>query len=520
MISKDSNNFSEIDSLIMNSLLTLDQDLTSREETLAPFWTQHSKAISRSLLSPIKTASSALDSSSWRRSSKKVAAESWFSIRETHLHNKSSSQTLSASSLASRVESMDSEAIQLKTLSEEQRSLKAMRFRLFPTEKEKEQMLLMMEQWRWYYNFAVDTFYARKSYAKLRDAMREYQYVPHEESQELNPELPFYKCMQTIRVDGQKKYFQPEWWKTVNTRVIRGAIFNLVANIRSAYTNKFRGHNNGFNMKYRASKKDGLLIFEDFCFPALLKKIKGYYGYRTRDHRRVSVSISDVLRETKERGCTFTYEKLTDRFYLLFPVEANYYPPDDRRHENQVSRPRRDFVGLDPGVRKFLFGFTSETQQVVVGQGARMRLSKLLLSVDAEKDPVKKAFVWRKIKNLVDDLHWKTIHYLTSTYGAVILGDIGVSSIMRGKLAPKVKRILQQYSFCKFKTRLIWKCALRDTKCLFVNEAYTSKGCCNCGALNNVGASETFRCASCNVCLDRDLNSAINMVIKGFTLAS
>jgi hypothetical protein len=118
--------------------------------------------------------------------SRKVAAESWFSIRETHLHNKSSSQTLSASSLASRVESMDSEAIQLKTLSEEQRSLKAMRFRLFPTEKEKEQMLLMMEQWRWYYNFAVDTFYARKSYAKLRDAMREYQYVPHEESQELN----------------------------------------------------------------------------------------------------------------------------------------------------------------------------------------------------------------------------------------------------------------------------------------------------------------------------------------------
>ncbi len=326
--------------------------------------------------------------------------------------------------------------------------------------------------------------------------------------------------MRIACVDGQKKFFQPEWWPMVHNRVIRGAIHNLVGNIRSANKNMSLGHNHGFHMKHRASKKDGFLEFEDFCFPALLKKIKGYYGYRTRDHRRVSISFSDVISETKERGCTFMHEKLTDRFYLLYPVETNYYPPNDLRHENQVSRPRRDFVGLDPGVRKFMFGYTSESQQVVIGQGSKMRLTKLLLSVDAEKDPVRKGFVWRKIKNLVDDLHWKTIHYLTSTYSAVILGDIGASSIMRGRLVPKVKRVFQQYSFHKFKTRLIWKCGLRDTKCLFVNEAYTSKGCCNCGVLNNVGASETFHCSSCGVRFDRDLNSAINMVIKGFTLAS
>ena len=264
------------------------------------------------------------------------------------------------------------------------------------------------------------------------------------------------------------------------------------------------------------------LTFEDYGFPCFLKSIYGRYGYRTRDKRRISIRPEQVVEATKRRGCSFQYEKATDRYYLLYPVPVDYFPSEDKRCDNQATCNNSDqAISLDPGVRKFLTGYSPDGSTTLIGQDANKLLMKYFLQIDQEKNPEQKIKLWRRVKNLIDDLHWKSINYLNRNYGTVILGDIRISSILKSKQLHRLtKRVLSQYSFCKFKTRLGWKLSLNGNNLVLVNEAYTSKTCSECGNLTNVGSSENFKCHKCNNRLDRDVNGARNIMIKALTLTS
>ena len=114
-------------------------------------------------------------------------------------------------------------------------------------------------------------------------------------------------------------------------------------------------------------------------------------------------------------------------------------------------------------------------------------------------------------------MHWKTVNYLTTTYKYIFLEDFKVQSCIKGKLPSKIKRILNQYSFHQFKTRLQYGSEMRGCKLIKVHSALTSKVCCNCGNKNDVGASEEYTCETCQHTFDRDENAGINMIIKGLT---
>ena len=49
-----------------------------------------------------------------------------------------------------------------------------------------------------------------------------------------------------------------------------------------------------------------------------------------------------------------------------------------------------------------------------------------------------------------------------------------------------------------------------------IDESYTSKLCSECRFYNSeLGKSKTFKCKICNLKLDRDVNSAKNILLKG-----
>jgi putative transposase len=124
----------------------------------------------------------------------------------------------------------------------------------------------------------------------------------------------------------------------------------------------------------------------------------------------------------------------------------------------------------------------------------------------------------RKIKNLVNELHWKTIDYLTKNYKTIIIGDMSVKSIVNNKnsnLSKMTKRIAYTLSFYKFKERLKYKCLLNNCNYSEVNEKYTSKMCSNCCTYNEIlGSNKTFNCSNCNTTIDRDLNGSRNICFK------
>jgi IS605 OrfB family transposase len=399
--------------------------------------------------------------------------------------------------------------------------LKTMKFRLFPTDAEKEQFKHHADQWHWYYNFACEVYNTHYTMTNLDD----------KDPLEIQRKNDIFNIRETMNgyayVDGKLErsnvpsLYSPGFTGT-HTRVPRGAFYWFKAMVNSSESNYVRGNNNDFNMKFKRKKEDLMLAFEDFNFPAALKNIKSCYGYTTKDRKRITISLSDITNESGRRGCTYKYDPLTDRYFLYYPVPVNYFPSNSRRNENQVRQSGARIIALDPGVRKFLTGVTSDYNvEVFCDSGGYTTILSLLQSIDRETDREKKSSLWYKVKNLVDDLHWKTIKYLTDLYDIIIYGDIGVASIMRSKkLTATTKRMLQQYSFYKFRQRLIWKCNLLGKKCILVNECYTSKTCCVCGNLTDVGGSEIYKCGRCGVEIDRDLNGCINILLKALTIAS
>lgn len=393
-----------------------------------------------------------------------------------------------------------------------------MKFRLFPTDEEKKIFKEMSLQWHWYYNFAVEVLnnpdHDIHPY-HIRDEMRRYSYVPKERFMSTGTRIIIDEpeC-----VKGQDEYYKPVYWPTVHNRVIRGAFHSLQSNYKSAMSNLKAGNISRFEMKFKTKRYIQAISFEDFAFPAALKNIKSRFGYRTKDHTRVSVSLKDIVKEAGKRGCTFIYETHTDRYFLHYPVPLDYYPKNDRRSESQT-RSGKGIISLDPGVRKFLFGYSPDGSSVMIGNGACKTLTSLLLEIDDEEDSKTRQLLWTKIKNLTDDLHWKSIKFLTNNYDIVVVGDINTKSIIEGKRLKRItKRILNQYSFGKFKERLRWKCEINKKTFILTDECYTSKICCGCGEINDVGSSEVYKCKTCKLVVDRDFNGAKNILNKTITL--
>jgi putative transposase len=91
-----------------------------------------------------------------------------------------------------------------------------------------------------------------------------------------------------------------------------------------------------------------------------------------------------------------------------------------------------------------------------------------------------------------------------------------VSNNANIQLRKSTKRIALLMRLCKFRQRLSYKCSFMKKGYLLINEAYTSKTCTNCSYCHEqLGASKTYKCPRCKLILDRDLNGARNILLKG-----
>lgn len=520
---------SEADTLITQSLKILVQALIGDEKASPPCWIQRSKGmLKRSLLpTEIDCAGSVLNVS--KKSLITTVDTSWFSIEKIHPQKKNSSMTSSQLSLLSQVESTDSEVVKLKKPLETQKKLKTMKFRVFPrSEKQKKQFQDDSDAWRWYYNFNVDAYNygmiknneGKEDMVHNRDIMRKYgyEYIPLGETNGVN-----FIEQRLVERDTTEFFYVPDWLeKRPHNRVIRGAMKKFEDNVKSAKSNKRNGNIKNFEMKFRSRKKDDYISFEDSNFPAMYKKLDSYYGYRTKDKRRFTVTAKQVADDLGWSGCIFIHEKLTDKYYLLFAVPVDYFPSGDRRSDCTENQGQSMYsktgktISLDPGMRKFLVGWCPDDNHVLIVDRSK-KITRLLLDIDKTKDKEEKQSKWSKMKNYINELHWRTIRYLVGNYDTIILGDININSIMKSGIYKLVKRVLQQYSFYQFKQKLSWVCSITGKKLILVDEKLTSKKCCGCGDRTDVGGAERYICDSCSLSIDRDINASINIFLKAYT---
>ncbi len=529
---KDRLSTSELNILTMKLCLIMDQDSTLKDENFRPWWTEQSREISEKLWLPTKIdCVDSVLSSSKELSRNTPMGQSWFSINKRHPPKKSLSMTSFQSSQYSLPDSTDSEVVPLRERSE--RHLKTLKMRIFPTQKEKEKLDLLFKQQRWYYNATLNIVGrinkgkepTKKLYfSSLRDLLRTYEYT--EKVVEREGDVLVFQSFE--KKEGRNEMFEPYWWNDIHSRIPRGAIKKFVGNVNSSIENKRNGNINHFKLGYASAKgPTEFLHFEDLKFPAFIKKIKSRYWYRTKSGKRKSISFLEIFKGTKKRGIEIVHDKIRDIYMLHYPVEVDWYPPKDRRSDNQAAPVNGDTViALDPGIRKFMVGYDPSGHCLFVGDKDNHTLMNELKVIDSFvslKDTIGNSETlklatrqqWQRIKGMVDDLHWKTINYLTDNYKTILYPDFRISGMVKGKkLHKSTKRMMYMYSFFKFKQRLEWKCQRKGVNLLIVDESYTSKTCTCCGKLNDTKGKETLCCFSCETEVDRDAAGARNILIK------
>jgi IS605 OrfB family transposase len=393
-----------------------------------------------------------------------------------------------------------------------------------------------MEQFRWYYNSTLNIVYnhfghkeiTKKKYfaSNIRDLVRKHKYVEEESGRYIFSRFEYDEYRNENPV-------APWWSSKPHSRISRGAVNKFVSSLNSAISNYKNKNNNGFKMKFR-TKKDVLdyINFEDKGFPSMIKKIKSRYWYRTKDKKRKNISFSDI--QCNDKGIEIIHDKIKDRYFLHYPVEYDWYPSDDNRNDNQVmsSSSRKQVIALDPGIRKFMVGYDPEGKYIHICNGGSELIIQKLKEIDKLDSLIeekrckggikelkeKKYLLWLKIKNMVKELHWKTIKYLTDNYDTILLPDFRVSQMVRKKdISRSTKRMLCMYSFHSFKEKLKYKCDVKNVKLVIVDESFTSKTCGFCGCLNDTRGAEYLKCIRCKKEMDRDESGSRNILLKNLS---
>lgn len=444
------------------------------EKDYKPFWDDTCEVISSHLLSHIQIDSAGSEPASYLS---KMVENSWFLTEKTFHWNKDSQKTYLQSYTSSLVECEDLEDTQIKSR----------KIRIYPTQQQK----ILFKQW-----FGV----ARKFYNETLTIYKN------------GSDKVWHKVYQDIAEQNREH----DYIKSVPYQIKKIAVNDY----RKALSiNKMKAKRSGkpFEMKFKSKKNP-----KQSCYiPKAAISSSGIYytiAGKLKMKERSWFENEDI------KACRLTLE--FGKWFIVIPKEIKITPI-----ENQEG-----VVAIDPGVRTFATYFSTEGYFGKLGQGAFDRILKLNLKIDKlisklskETDKNKKSNLKRsifkirfKLRNLIDELHWKTIKFFTSRFKVIIFPPFNVSEMIRKsnrKLPKKVVRSMNCFRFYEFKERLKLKCKESGVTFVESSEAFTSRTNSFTGELmENLGSKEKFMFN--NVSIDRDINGARNILIRAMRDAS
>ena len=192
-----------------------------------------------------------------------------------------------------------------------------------------------------------------------------------------------------------------------------------------------------------------------------------------------------------------------------------------------------NIIALDPGLRNFLVGFDGQDiKEFTSPDDNEKLLSRFNLISNLKKQRAstkdgelrrkityKINRLYRKLKNLTEELHRKLSHYLATNYDLIFLPTFEVKEIFsKSKNCKSNNRLSRLLGHYKFKRTLKDYCAKYGSGVIEVSEAYSSKTCSHCHTLKfDLGGDKVFKCDNCNLTLDRDWNGAINILMDSIS---
>ncbi len=173
--------------------------------------------------------------------------------------------------------------------------------------------------------------------------------------------------------------------------------------------------------------------------------------------------------------------------------------------------------GIDPGIRTFQTIFNEN--EITTINVDKKKLNKLKNKLDLfVKLKLRNRYIYKirtKMDNLINDMHWKTISYLTNNYDYIFMGKLDSQECAKKSKNKTLNRELTLFKHYEFRTKLRYVSIHKQNKLFIVKEHFTTKTCGKCGVLNEVGIKSVYNCNSCEYKTGRDVNASRNILMKG-----
>ena len=227
--------------------------------------------------------------------------------------------------------------------------------------------------------------------------------------------------------------------------------------------------------------------------------------------------MEDVAKRVNgARVLRMTISQRAGRWYASLTVE--------REDKPVKCAPKGGAVGVDLGVKRLATlsdGTVVENPRYLKKSERKLKKAQRALGRKTKgsnrraKAKVKVARLHARVANQRQDTMHKLTTWLTRKYSDISIEDLHVAGMVKNH---HLAKHIADASFGEFRRQLEYKTARTGAALHVVDRWYrSSKTCSGCGRVKaKLSLSErTYRCDSCGLVLDRDLNAAINIQVAG-----
>ena len=436
------------------------------------FYDDSCRQLSSLLLSPSEIGSAVSDVSCLNTSPQGEVA-SWFLATQKRAKRADSQKELSRCFKSANSDGLDLVGVQFKSR----------RVRIYPTKEQRSLLRKWFGVQRLVYNRAIE-LYNDKDF-EIRNWMKLSQYILTELNKDYIKSVPY----------------------KIKSAAVKDAYISWNTNCKKA---KKTGKT--FSLRFK-SRKDKV----QSCY--ISKSAVSELGIYHTKSGRMRFAQTEWFVDAEISDCRLIYDH--GRWFLSIPRKIT----TQCTSENQGGA-----VAVDPGIRNFGSYFSTDGRFGWVGQMAFERVLKLNLRIDklrsiiaiSDDRPYKSRLrrainrMYHKIQDLVDELQWKFIDFLTKEFTTVIFPPFNVSDMTKAgnrKIRKVVVRSMMSLRFYEFKERLKNKCKERHVLFIEQDESWTSKtNSFNGDVMTNLGGREYFN--HLGVRINRDLNGSRNILLR------
>ena len=319
----------------------------------------------------------------------------------------------------------------------------------------------------------------------------------------------------------QSKQHDPEL-KWVYGKLLQEVYFRLHEAMRAFFRRVNHGEKPGFP-RVRPRRN-----FFTLCYPAMYIKVEGRHITLPTGGKGKNKHYPDVVARLTEEAPTGYKEVAISR-----DGQGHYYASFVHEVREETHEPA-GVLAIDLGIKTLATGVNEQGRFYHIGgfKGSRW-YNKQLDKIRSKRDKCKKkshrymhlsqvySRVSKRKRNKQRDSLHKASHLMSHKLveRTVVAGDLSQRQMVMREHQERNKQlnraVFNDWGLDTFMHMLAYKCQLYGKNLQIIDERNTSKQCSGCGNLQAMPLwKRTYCCAECGLIIDRDENSALNILMR------